>query len=64
MYTTNQLFKVRITHMQWFNMGVGVMKVAKIYTTNQLFRVGKTNKQWFNMGAGVMNVAHHLDVHD
>jgi len=28
MYTTNQLFKVEITHGQWFNMGVGVMNVA------------------------------------
>jgi len=28
MYTTNQLFKVEITHRQWFNMGVGVMNIA------------------------------------
>ena len=28
MYTTNQLFKVGITHKQWFNKGVGVMNVA------------------------------------
>jgi len=28
MYTTNQLFKVGITHTQWFNMGVRIMIVA------------------------------------
>jgi len=28
MYTNNQLFKVGITHRQWFNKGVGVMNVA------------------------------------
>jgi len=28
MYITNQLFKIGKTHRQWFNMGVGVMKVA------------------------------------
>jgi len=28
MYTTNQLFKVGITHRQWFNKGVEVMNVS------------------------------------
>jgi len=28
MYTTNQLFKVGITHRHWFNKGVRVMNVA------------------------------------
>jgi len=28
MCTINQLFKVGITHRQWFNMGVGIMNVA------------------------------------
>jgi len=28
MYMTNQLFKVRISHSQWFNMVVGIMNVA------------------------------------
>ena len=28
MYTTNQLFKVGITHRQWFNVGVEFMNVA------------------------------------
>jgi len=28
MYTTNQLFKVAITHTQWSNMGVEVTNVA------------------------------------
>jgi len=28
MYTTNELFKVGITHRQWFNMGVKTINVA------------------------------------
>jgi len=31
MYTTNQLFKVRITDIQWFNMGVGVMNHLDVH---------------------------------